>query len=185
MNLLMVAAGDAQYPTQLQRMLGEEAPKQIAMLGNPKILTLPKTAFFCSARCPGSVILAAHHQAASWRDAGECVIGGFHSPIEKECLEILLRGRQPIIICPARGIEGMRVPRGWNEPLGENRLLLLSGFGRSQKRITKNLAPVRNRIVAALADIVVFAHITPNGKLEKLRQQVLGWKIPTCNLLEM
>ena len=95
------------------------------MLGNPAILTLPKTAFFCSARCPGAVILAAHDQAASWRDAGQCVIGGFHSPIEKECLEILLRGKQPIIISLARGIEGMRARRGWNEPLAENRLLVL------------------------------------------------------------
>ncbi len=135
MNLLMLASGDARYPRQLQRRLGEEAPKQIAMLGNPDILTLAKTAFFCSARCPGSVILAAHDQAASWRDAGRCVIGGFHSPIEKECLEILLRGKQPIIICPARGIDGMRVPGNLKEPLAEHKLLVLSAFARSQIRL--------------------------------------------------
>jgi len=33
------------------------------------------------------------------------VISGFHTPAEKECLRILLRGAQPIIICPARSIE--------------------------------------------------------------------------------
>jgi hypothetical protein len=60
-------------------------------------------ALFCSARCPGRAILAAHDQAALWRDEGRCVVGGFHSPVEEECLRILLRGRQPVIVCPARG----------------------------------------------------------------------------------
>jgi hypothetical protein len=113
------------------------------------------------------------------------VIGGFHSPIEKECLEILLRGKQPIIISLARGIEGMRAPRGWNHLLAENRLLVLSAFARSQRRATRELASVRNRIVAAVADKVVFAHVTPNGQLDRLRQQVVDWKIPACNLLQV
>jgi hypothetical protein len=58
------------------------------------------TALFCSARCPGSVILRAYDQAAQWRDTGHCVISGFHSPVEKECLRILLRGEPPFTICP-------------------------------------------------------------------------------------
>lgn len=43
------------------------------------------------------------------RDAGVTVIGEFHSPMEKECLNILLRGSQPIIVCPARSLENMRI----------------------------------------------------------------------------
>jgi hypothetical protein len=173
MNVVVLAAADGRYPVHLQQRLGEESPKQIAMLGNPDILALPKTAFFCSARCPGAVILAAHDQAASWRDAGQCVIGGFHSPIEKECLKILLRGTQPIIICPARGIENMRTPRGWSGPITEGNLLVLSSFGGSQKRTTRDLAYR-----------VVFAHVTPHGQLDRLKQQVTAWKIPIQNLLE-
>ena len=52
------------------------------------------------------------------RDAGVPVIGGFQSPMEKECLRILLRGDQPVVVCPARGIENMRIPREWREAAG-------------------------------------------------------------------
>jgi hypothetical protein len=35
------------------------------------------------------------------RDEGRTLIGGFHSPMEWECLGILLRGRQPVILSEA------------------------------------------------------------------------------------
>jgi len=43
--------------------------------------------------------------------------------------------------------------------------------------VTKDLAVERNRLVAALADEVVFAHVTPGGQLDGLRQLVAGWNI--------
>jgi hypothetical protein len=141
-----------------------------------------KTAFFCSARCPGGVILAAHDQAARWRDEGRCVIGGFHAPLEKECFRILLRGRQPIILCLARGLEGMRPPAGWKEPLADNRLLVLSQFPASERRVTKDLAVRRNQLAAALADEVVFAHIAPGSHLEELSRIVARWRIPQASI---
>jgi hypothetical protein len=39
-------------------------------------------------------------------DAGAPVIGGFHTPVERACLEILLRGKGSGILCPARGMYG-------------------------------------------------------------------------------
>ncbi len=62
---------------------------------------------------PGDTILRPHGQAVNWRDKDQCVISGFHSPLEKECLSILLRGKPPIIVCLARSIENIRVPDGW------------------------------------------------------------------------
>jgi len=34
------------------------------------------------------------------------VVSGFHALMEKECLDLLLRGTQPIVICPLASIEG-------------------------------------------------------------------------------
>ena len=102
MTTLTLKPDDSRYPTRLRERLGGYAPAQLSALGNFDLLALPKTALFCSVRCPGSVILTAYDQAATWRDAGRCIISGFHSPVEKECLQILLRGTQPIVICPAR-----------------------------------------------------------------------------------
>jgi predicted Rossmann fold nucleotide-binding protein DprA/Smf involved in DNA uptake len=178
MTLLTLSDADARYPARVRQRLGANAPAQITALGNLGLLGLPMTALFCSTRSPGNVILATHDQAARWRDDGRCIISGFHSPIEKECLLILLRGNQPIIICPARGLVSMRVPADWKEPLAKSRLLVLSAFGSTEKRATRNLASDRNRIVAALADEVVFAHVTPGGHLDALRKVVANWSTP-------
>lgn len=168
-----ITPGAAAWPRLLAERLGADAPPKLSTLGNLDLLALPKTALFCSVRCPGHVILTAYDQAAKWRDAGRCVISGFHSPVEKECLRILLRGSQPIIICPARTLP-QRVPPESRQPLADGRLLILSGFRAGEKRITTELAIRRNEFVAALADELWFAHITPGGQIEKLAHRARG-----------
>jgi predicted Rossmann fold nucleotide-binding protein DprA/Smf involved in DNA uptake len=178
MTSFALAATDARYPSRLRERLGEGTPAELTVLGNLDALDLPKTALFCSARSPGHIILAAYDQAARWRDDGRCVISGFHSPVEEECLRILLRARQPVILCLARGLEGMRLPAEWKKPLADNRFLVVSQFSPAARRVTKSLATDRNRLVAALADEVVFAHIAPGGYVDQLKQLVMRWGIP-------
>lgn len=177
MNLFNLSITDVRYPARLKDRLGMHAPPQLTVLGSLEPLALRKTALFCSNRCPGSAILSAYDQAQRWRDEGRCVIGGFHSPIEKECLKILLRGRQPVVICPARGIENMRLPKAWRDGIDNGRLLLLSAFPKNIRRPTAAFADRRNQLVAALADEIAFFHITPGGKMDKLRVQVEAWGI--------
>jgi predicted Rossmann fold nucleotide-binding protein DprA/Smf involved in DNA uptake len=178
MNPFTLSITDVRYPGILKERLGIHAPPQLAVLGSLDLLVLPKTALFCSSRCPGGAILSAYDQAQRWRDEGRCVIGGFHSPIEKECLKILLRGRQPIVICPARSIETMRLPKDWRDGFDNGRLLLLSAFPKSIRRPTAAFADRRNQLVAALADEIAFFHITPGGKMDKLRAQAEAWGLP-------
>ncbi len=172
MKPIALNATDAQYPVRLGKRLGTDALAQMSVLGNLDLLALPKTALFCSARCPGHAILAAYDQAARWRDVGRCIISGFHSPVEKECLRILLRGNQPVIICPARSLENMRLPPDWKKPFSDGRLLILSCFVERNRRVTASLAARRNELVAALADDVWFAHIAPSGKMQRLAQKI-------------
>ena len=164
------------FPARLRERLGADAPPELTALGNLDLLALPKTALFCSARCPGAVILTTYDQAAKWRDTGRCVISGFHSPVEKECLRILLRGSQPIIICPARSLP-QRVPADWKKPLAAGRLLILSAFTTTAKRITTELAARRNEFVAAMAEDIYIAHATVGGHLEKLIPRLRAWRI--------
>ena len=164
---ICITPGDAHWPRLLTERLSASQPPKLSALGNLDLLALPKTALFCSARCPGKIILTAYDQAAKWRDAGRCIISGFHSPVEKECLQILLRGSQPIIICPARSLP-QRVPPDWKKPLADGRLLILSCFAESERRVTADLAVRRNEFIAALANEVWFAHITPGGQMERL-----------------
>ena len=166
------------YPNLLSKRLGKDAPVRLWAIGLLDLLDMHKTTFFCSNRCPGDAILEAMDQAQKWRDKGRCIISGFHSPIEKECLKILLRGRQPIIICPARSLENMRIPKEWHEGIGAGRILLLSPFDPSHRRLTAALSEQRNKLVAALADEVYVAHTTPRGKIARLTAQISEWDIP-------
>jgi hypothetical protein len=73
--------------------------------GNIELFKLDKTAFLCSRRVPASVILRFYDWATAQRDAGRCVISGFHSQIEKDVFHFLLKGKQPIILALARGMK--------------------------------------------------------------------------------
>jgi predicted Rossmann fold nucleotide-binding protein DprA/Smf involved in DNA uptake len=172
------------YPHLLIKRLGKDAAARLWIIGSSDLLDLPKTAFFCSNKCPGDAILAAMDQARKWRDEGRCIISGFHSPIEKECLQILLRGTQPIVICPARSLERMRIPVEWRQGIETGRILLLSAFEPSQRRITSALSQQRNKLVATLAEEVYFAHVTLRGKTSRLAEQISEWGISTIRAKE-
>lgn len=180
-RLATIRVPEFDFLAQLARRLNDHCPAELSTLGDIGILTFPKTALFCSARCPGSVILQAYDQAVRWRDAGRCIISGFHSPVEQECFQILMRGTQPIVICPARALP-RRIPTEWREPLTAGRLLVLSGFPETAKRATAELAIRRNELVAALADEAWFAHITPGGQSERLSKLLTNWDLPFSSL---
>lgn len=165
---------DAHCPPELIGALGEFAPSTVTALGNVAIIQQKKLALFCSVRCPGKLILETYDLAHTLRDAGITVIGGFHSPMEQECLRVLLRGRQPIIVCPARGIEKIRLPADWQVALAAGRLLILSPFGATLRRATAELARERNEFVAALADEVFIAYAAPESKTEAFARAVVG-----------
>ena len=84
---------------------GVVVPPETAYHGNISLLEKPLTALFCSNRCPGDLILKTYDIAKAMRDAGVPVVGGFQTPMGKECLRLLLLGSQPVVVCPARGID--------------------------------------------------------------------------------
>ncbi len=175
MEVVRLEQRDVQYPVQLLAYLGLHAPISVAALGNLNVLQHKKIALFCSVRCPGNLILQTYDVAQRLRHAGVSVVGGFHSPMEHECLRVLLRGAQPIIKCPARSIDGMRVPAEYKQPLHEGRMLFLSPFIRKERRPTVQTALYRNQFVAALADRILIAHAEPSSKTEQFIREVLAW----------
>ncbi len=159
----IICRGDPTYPRRLIDRLHADAPQSITVIGSFAPLFGQMTAFLCSKETPGETILKAFDKAAAWRDAGLCVISGFHSPLEQQCLEILLRGKQPIVMALARALGALRLPAPQRKALDEGRLTIVSPFPASERRATADLARQRNRLVAALADAVVFAFVSPGG----------------------
>jgi predicted Rossmann fold nucleotide-binding protein DprA/Smf involved in DNA uptake len=165
---------DSAFPSNLAQDLGEKTPKRIAALGNLAILHSKLLGLICSVKCPGNLILQTDDVAKDLREAEVPVIGGFHSPMERECLRILLRGPQPIIICPARSLGGIRLPNEYKKSLDQGRLLLLSPFPDKLRRATVQTSLYRNRFVVALADHIFVAYAAPSGKTEQLCSDFLA-----------
>ena len=117
------------------------------------------------------------------RDAGVPVIGGFQTSMERECLRLLLRGEQPVVVCPARGIDNMRIPRDWRPALDDGRLLVLSPFPATTRRPRAELAAQRNDLVASLASRVFITHAAPGSRTEvfALRLADAGKPLLTLN----
>jgi len=147
--------------------------QRVWAIGDLQILEQPLLGFFCSTKCPGEIILRTYDFAIALREADVPIIGGFHTPMEKECLALLLRGTQPMVICPARSITQMRLPADWQRSVMANRLLLLSPFEAKHRRPTVELTEQRNRFVAALSAHTLIAHAAPKSKTEALCLELL------------
>ena len=182
MDIRYLHRNDPDYPVSLYKILGQNAPISIAVRGNPEILQNRMIALFCSVKCPGRLILKTYDLFQELRHTGLTVIGGFHSSMERECLTILLRGAQPIIICLARSIERMRIPSEYREPLTAGRLLLISPFMERPRRPSVKTTIYRNQLVAALADRVFVAYAEPSGKTESLCREIVSWQKPLYTL---
>ncbi len=139
----------------------------VAAFGNADLLNRSKTGLLCSRKCPADKILEAYDQFKTWASDPEAtIISGFHSPVEKECLRQLLKGKANIILCPAREIEHLQISKGWENALEENRMLILSPF--KEKRADTRTIARRNQLVADLADSLYVPYATPTGNLCRL-----------------
>ncbi len=152
------------YPAVLRRCAGESRPLAVTAQGNLRVLEGPLLGFFSSARSTGEVILKTYDLAQALRGVDVTVVGGFQSPMEREFLDFLLRGTASVVVCPARGLGNMRIPRAWKDPLARGRLLLLSFFDDGVRCPTAAIAAKRNACVAALANRLLVAHAEPGGK---------------------
>lgn len=173
MKPVTLSRTDPRYPAALIHTLGKGAPATLTALGNLDLLDGDLLALYCSIQCPGNLILQLYDLARTLRDQNIPVIGGFHTPMEKECLRLLLRGSQPIVICLARNLGTRQVLPEWRVALQDSRLLILSPFSASHTRITAESGVYRNRVVAALAATVFIAYAAPNGKTKALARETL------------
>jgi hypothetical protein len=132
----------------------------LAFYGNPKIITYYKTAFLYSCKVPTTEVLKCYDWATEQREKGNCVIIGFHSQIEKNVLRYLLKGMQPIILALARGLKEKLEPE-FEKPLEQGRLLIITPFDKSVKRVSSQNLQTRNQLITSLTDQITIGYTSP------------------------
>lgn len=140
----------------------------MASYGNQALMNGRKLALLCSRACPASIIVRTLDMVRALRETQWTIVSGFQSPTEQECLEILLRGERPVIVCPARSVDDMRLPAAWKSAVAAGRMLITSPFEKSVRRASAATAEERNRYVVSLSDAVFIPHAAPGGSLDSL-----------------
>lgn len=136
-------------------------------VGNKEIMSLHKTGFLCSRKISATCVLRSYDWALAQAKAGNCVIGGFHSRIEKDVLSFLIKGNQPLMIVLARGFYKRWQPE-IKARLDKGNLLIISPFDDSITAVTPQTCLIRNKLIIELADRIVIGYSSPNGQISKL-----------------
>jgi predicted Rossmann fold nucleotide-binding protein DprA/Smf involved in DNA uptake len=147
------------------------------------VLARAPIAFFCSKACPGDLILKAQDWANARGPDSAPVIGGFHTPIERDVLRILLRGSAPVTIVLARAVQGYRMSPAVKAAVTAGTAQIVSPFPATQTRTTAATAETRNRHILTLCKSVLIAHAAPGGKTESLAHEAaaLGLSLQTLD----
>jgi len=149
--------------------------QNIKLIGDPNVLERQLTGILCSQKCPGELILKAFDTVKQIREDKMTVISGFHSPIEKEAFRILLRGKQPTVLCLARNLESYHIPSPFKTSISNGKLVIISPlFSENENRITKETAEIRNRLIFQICDQVLLIHAQPGGNIERICAQYLS-----------
>lgn len=170
MEVQRLKASDLRYPAHLLTL---ESSPVLTAIGSLEILQqVSWLAVFCSSRCPGSLIIQAQDVAHELVKQNTAVIGGFHSTVEREILRVLLRGKNPVVVVPARGLRPYRIPPEFQSALESERLLLLSPFLDDVTRSSEHTAWKRNVFVTNFADSTLVIHASLGSSTENLVRQI-------------
>jgi hypothetical protein len=147
--------------------------KEYDHVGEIALPNQPLLAVFSSAKCPASLILQAHDYAKEIRDGEMGVISGFHSPAEREVLEVLLKGKCPIVVVLGRRLKNARLPVKWKTEIEKGRLSVISPFKDYQKYVTREVSLQCNDLAARIAGRALIVHASEGGGLQG---QVERWR---------
>ncbi len=181
MSVRCIEPDNAAYPTALKQYRYSTVLPTLKAIAHPAALglsQLPKLALFGSSQCEPELVTASVNLAQQLQEVGVCTIGGFHTPVEKACWTALMAGTQPMLYCPARSIDTLKLTQAQQTAIAQQRLMILSPFPPSQKRMTAALAGKRNQLVAALAEALLILHAKPGSKTEALVKTAIAWGKP-------
>ena len=145
-------------------------------LGNTDLWERHLVAFFASR----SVKPEAENRCIAWAESicktDSVVISGFHSPLEKRVLHLLLEQKHPVILFLGRAMY-KRIPAEYQEAIDEGRMLIVSV--RNNCRHSNDSAETRNWNVASFADEIFMSPFDNDSLLSAMHYNYAHYsKVP-------
>lgn len=139
-------------------------------LGNMDLLTLRKVGFLASRKVnPTSVIPTINWANEVSRNPNAAIVSGFQSTLEREVLDIALKGTCGIIYVLNRSLY-RQIPLNLNPAFDSNRILFISLTSEKTNRPSAANANIRNHYITDIADTLTFASVNETSSLYPLIQ---------------
>ena len=137
-------------------------------LGNTSLLDRKKIGYFASSKIASLSVLPTLDWAAEVAQHEDvAIVSGFHSKMEREVLDFLLRDKCGIICVLARSIY-KKIPDMFCDAYNSGRVLFIAPFNTTATRISRQMCKQRNEYVASISDELVFSSLTPDSSLYHL-----------------
>lgn len=137
-------------------------------LGNTSLLDRRKIGYFASGIIASLSVLPTLDWAAEVAKRDDvAIVSGFHSKMEREVLDFLLRGKCGIVCVLARSIY-KKIPDKFSDAYNAGRILFIAPFETSATRASRYLCQQRNEYAASISDELVFSSLTPDSSLYPL-----------------
>ena len=147
--------------------------------GNKELLDRYLVAFFASRTAPPEALDLAKRWAHEIAQTDKIVISGFHSPIERAVLDILLANGCSVVVALGRSLY-RKIPNHLQAAYDSNRVLFVSF--RDYSRPSFPNSQTRNWLTADLASEVVFAPFDNSSQLSSLHYSIAHSSTP-CTIL--
>ena len=146
-------------------------------LGDTSLFERRKIGYFASGTIASLSVLPTLDWATEVAKCNDVsIVSGFHSKMEREVLDILLKGRCGIICVLARPIYKL-IPDKYRNAYTQDRVLFISHNTAKSTMTSRHLCHQRNEYIASISDELVFSSLTPESSLYSLFEMKANTKI--------
>ncbi len=138
--------------------------------GNKNLLGRYLVAFFASRTAPTEALAVAEQWALAMAQTNKIIISGFRSLIERAVLDVLLANGCSVVVAMGRSLY-RQIPAHLQEAYEEGRVLFVS-FRNSSHSALYN-SQIRDRLIADLANEIVFAPFDTKSQLSSLHSSLV------------
>jgi len=154
---------DIKPPAGLESFFRGREPR-LWGVGNPDILSSRRLGIISARQSDSDLALISSQllkQLASLNDM--TFVGGWHSPLEKEALHILLAETVPMVFCVPKALNRFRLTIDVENHVRQGHALLLTHCSPKVKRISRDASIRRNHLIIGLATALLVLSAPPGS----------------------